>query len=232
MRLHYLEHSAFEPPSAILDWALARGFDIGATRLYEGEPLPEPPDYDWLVIMGGPMNVYEYAKYPWLAAEHACIRAAILAGKTVLGVCLGAQLIAAATGGRVSRNATPEIGFFPVTEVPDCAGSPFAGFLGGAMEVLHWHGDTFSLPAGATHLAASAACVNQAFCLGPRVLGLQFHLELDAAQCERMIAIAGDSLVPDIWVQSGSEMLADTTRFAMARRTLDRLLERLQQAAV
>jgi GMP synthase-like glutamine amidotransferase len=230
MHLHYLQHVAFEPPAAILDWALARGCTVDATRLYEEEPLPSPDAYDTLVIMGGPMNVYEYEAYPWLPDEHACIRTAVLAGKTVLGVCLGAQLIAAAMGGRVSRAPTPEIGIFPVTETSACAGSPFAGFLGGAMDVLHWHGDTFSLPPGATHLARSSACAHQAFCLGPRVLGLQFHLECAAAQCRRLIEHAGESLVPGTWVQSAAAMLAEPSRFAAMNAALGRLLDRLHDA--
>jgi GMP synthase (glutamine-hydrolysing) len=227
MRLHYLQHVAFEPPAAILDWALARDFSIDATRLYEGEPLPAPPDYDWLVVMGGPMNVYEYDRYPWLAAEHACVRSAVQAGKTVLGVCLGAQLIAAAMGGRVSRNSLPEIGFFPVTETPACAATPFAGFLGGSMEVLHWHGDTYTLPPGAICLAASAACAQQAFCLGPQVVGLQFHLELGAPQLVRLVNQASADLIDSPWVQSASQMLADPGRHTPMDAALRGLLDRM-----
>ncbi len=124
------------------------------------------------------MNVYEEAEYPWLAAEKAFIAAAIGAGKPVLGICLGAQLIAAVLGGTVSKGPQPEIGWYPVELTPAGRELPlFAGFPD-RFTALHWHGDTFSIPPGATHVASSAACANQAFAYdGGRVVGLQFHLE-------------------------------------------------------
>ncbi len=226
MRLHYLQHVPFEAPGAILEWALARNFDIDATRLHEGESLPAHADYDALVIMGGPMNVYEFDAHPWLREEQVFIREAIAAGRHVLGICLGAQLIACASGARVTRNPEPEIGWFPVRETADCARSPYAGFLGGSLDVLHWHGDTCALPPGATHLATSAACAQQAYCIGPRVLGLQFHLELRENDLDTLLRHAGGDLVPRPWVQDAATIRAGGARCAATRAALEALLSR------
>lgn len=176
MRIHYLQHVAFEGPAAIADWARHRGHEVNGTRLDLGTPLPGLADFDWLVVMGGPMGVGDVGKYPWIAGEVNLIREAVETGKIVLGVCLGAQLIAHAAGARVYRASHKEIGWFPVEALDVESEDAFHGFPP-RFTPLHWHGDTFELPAGAIHLACSRACSNQAFQLGPRVLGLQFHLE-------------------------------------------------------
>ncbi|MGE0385745.1 MAG: type 1 glutamine amidotransferase [Gammaproteobacteria bacterium] len=224
-RLHYLQHVPFETPGAILDWAVDRGVAVSGSHLYAGDAPPPPDAYDWLVVMGGPMNVYEYDAHPWLTAEHAQVRAAVGAGRTVLGICLGAQLIAAALGARVRRNDTTEIGWFPIDETGS-AGA-FSGYLGGGTHVLHWHGDTFDLPDGATHLARSAACAHQAFCVGPRVLGLQYHLELRPQDAARLVQHCGGELVAAPWIQDAQAILSAADHFRAARATLDRLLDLL-----
>jgi GMP synthase-like glutamine amidotransferase len=124
--------------------------------------------FDWLIVMGGPMNVYQYRDYPWLRAERRVIRDAVSANKRVLGVCLGAQLIADALGGKVFQNDHKEIGWFPVSAVPEGADSPFV--FPHETTVFHWHGDTVSLPPGGVWLARSPGCEHQAFSVGSRVL--------------------------------------------------------------
>lgn len=184
MRMHYLQHAEFEPPAAILDWAHDREYAVTASHLYRGDPLPSVDSFDLLVIMGGPMSVTEENIYPWLIGEKELVRQAVRAGKAVLGVCLGAQMIAAALGARVYRAAEKEIGWFPVRRV---AATGVGAELPEEFVPLHWHGETFDLPPGAVRLAETAAVPNQAFQVGVRVLGLQFHLEATAESVAALV---------------------------------------------
>ena len=113
MQLHYLQHVPFETIAGIGDWATSRGHTVSGTQLF-AEEFTHPGDFDFLVVMGGPMNIYEEAEYPWLAEEKAFIASAVEAGKLVLGVCLGAQLVADVLGGPVTPGPQPEIGWYPV----------------------------------------------------------------------------------------------------------------------
>jgi len=150
------------------------------------------------------MSIHDEDMYPWLRAEKALIAAAIGEGKKVLGICLGAQLIAAVSGARVYPNPQKEIGFWPVRWME--AGKVIRG--GGTEEIFfHWHGETFDLPAGAVLLASTTACVNQAFLLGGRVLGVQFHPEVTPEIIRAMIAHEGHELVDAPYIQSAAKML-------------------------
>lgn len=224
-RLHFLQHVPFERPACIGAWAQRRGLPQAATALHAGEPLPAADAFDWLVVLGGPMGVADTGPHPWLDDERRLIAGALEAGRRVLGICLGAQQLAAVLGARVYPAEAREIGWFPVHETADCGATPYTGFLDGEALVMHWHGETFELPAGAVHLAASAACAHQAFACG-RALGLQFHLELDREAVERLIAACPGDLEPGPWVQDASAMLAATDAFGNAGRLLERLLER------
>jgi GMP synthase-like glutamine amidotransferase len=153
------------------------------------------------------MSVNDEADLPWLVQEKRFIRQAIEADKAVLGVCLGAQLIAGAMGARVYPNREKEIGWFPVTSVQAGAARSVFAFPPEA-PAFHWHGETFDLPAGAVHLARSAACENQAFQIGRRVIGLQFHLETTPESARDLAANCGSELVPSRYVQSEEEILA------------------------
>ena len=228
MKIHWFQHVPFEGLGAIEGWLLARGHTLTCTRFHAGETAPADVDaFDWLIVMGGPMNIYQYRDHPWLRAEKRVIRDAVAANKRVLGVCLGAQLIADALGGKVYQNAEREIGWFPVTAVPEGEVSVFA--FPEETPVFHWHGDTFSLPPGGVWLARSAACEHQAFAIGARVLGLQFHLEMTAAEVERLAAECSDELVPTKYVQSRAEILADSAQERpQAQALLARLLEQLE----
>lgn len=178
MNIHYLQHGASEGPGRIADWAKERGLALTGTHLYRGEPLPPLDSVDFLVIMGGAMNIYQHRDHPWLPGEKRFIRSAIEQGKIVLGICLGAQLIADALDARVYQNAEMEIGWFPVQFAPAAAEhAPFKAFPR-ELIALHWHGDTFDLPADAVSMARSACCENQAFLYTDRVAALQFHIEV------------------------------------------------------
>ena len=185
MRVHVLQHVDFEDAAGIADWAADRGHALAATRLHAGEPLPGPGEFDFLVVMGGPMNVYEHVEHPWLEQEKAFLRRAVEAEKAVLGVCLGAQLLADVLGGAVRQGVHKEIGWLPVRGTAEAFGHGLFRDFPAEYAAFHWHGDTFSIPPGAVRVAESAACPNQAFALGGRVVGLQFHLETIAAKIGR-----------------------------------------------
>lgn len=228
MNIHYLQHVPFEGPGSLLDWARGAGHGLSGTRLYGGESLPDPADLDLLLVMGGPMSVGDHRQYPWLADEQVFIAGCLEAGKAVLGICLGAQLLAAVLGARVYANPHREIGWFPVDRV-DAAGQPdWLGSLPDRFTAFHWHGDTFDLPRGATRLFRSAACEEQGFAYGERVIGLQFHLETTPQSAAALIRHCAAELTPGPWVQSAEELLATPQRFESANRLMHTLAGHLQ----
>ncbi len=228
MRAHYLQHVPFEGLGSIEPSLRAAGYEITRTELFESGVFPAMDAIDLLVVMGGPMSVNDTDEFPWLLEEREFIRAAIEAGKPVLGICLGAQLIAAAMGGRVYPNRVKEIGWFPLQGLPadDHAGFSFPPLL----QVFHWHGETFELPAGARLLASSEGCVNQAFQLGRAVIGLQFHLETTPESAQAIVSNCRDELVPAQYVQTEEEiMAAGADSYREINRVMDGLLRYLQQ---
>jgi GMP synthase-like glutamine amidotransferase len=180
---------------------------------------------DWLIVMGGSMNVYEYRNHPWLREEKRFIETAIGQGKHVLGICLGAQLIADVLGAKVYQNQEKEIGWFPITLRPE-ARSFFADGPS-PLEVFHWHGDTFDLPSGATWLAESEGCKHQAFSYGRNVIALQFHLEMNAMTVRNLLEHCHSDLTPGRFVQPPEEI---ARREGIESRTaLSQLLDSLEQ---
>lgn len=206
MRAHYLQHVPFEGLGSIETWLQNAGYEITNTRFYQSAALPDAGEIDLLVVMGGPMSVNDEMDYPWLAAEKKFIRSAVEAGKSVLGICLGAQLIASAMGGKVYQNSVKEIGWFPVTAAASSGNGVFV--FPPVTEVFHWHGETFTLPQGATLLARSKGCENQAFQLGKSVIGLQFHLETTPQSARDIITYCRNELVPAQYVQTEDEILS------------------------
>ncbi len=183
------------------------------------------------------MSANDDGRHPWIADERRFIREAIEAGKAVLGVCLGAQLIARAMGARVYPNAEREIGWLPVEGTSETGAAPAWAAAGTRTLVSHWHGDTFDLPPGAVHLARSAACENQAFRIGDRVLGLQFHLEVTPAAVREMVAHGRAELTPSRYTQTEAAIIGvDASRYAAANAlmfdTLDGLTRGLLDGTV
>jgi GMP synthase (glutamine-hydrolysing) len=182
-----LSHLAFEDLGSLEAPLRERGFTIesvvAATARF---PLPQAETCDLLVVLGGPIGVYDQEDYPFLKDEIACIAERLAARKPVLGICLGAQLMAAALGARVypGRNGA-EIGWFPLETAADATPPEwFAPLLAPGLQLFHWHGDTFDLPTGALHLAKTERYANQAFAIGDFALGLQFHPEVSAEDLE------------------------------------------------
>ena len=228
MHIHYLQHVPFEGLASIESWALARGHRLSATRFFAHEPLPSSWDFDGLIVMGGPMNIYETEKYFWLTEEKQFIEHAIESGKTVVGICLGAQLIADVLGAKVTRNFYPEIGWFPV-EVTER--SPIFHNIPEQFHALHWHGDTFALPQGAVPLARSEACENQAFVYAEKVLSLQFHLEATPSSVRQLISNCGDEITEGKYMQQPEMILQQNDFFAQGNQLMWRILDNLTVAA-
>ncbi len=204
-RAHYFQHVPYEGPAAIKDWLVKQHYQVNSSHFYGDWQLPEVDNIDLLVVMGGPMSVNDEAHYPWLRAEKQFIAEMIKAGKPILGICLGAQLIASAMGARVYANAEREIGWWPVTAI-DADASALT--LPASLTVLHWHGETFDLPAGSKLLASSKACINQVFQSGKNIIGVQFHLESTQHSVDAIMQQSRDDLRPDRWVQTEQEILA------------------------
>jgi len=175
-----LEHIGCESPAAYEDELRAHGVAPRRVRLHEGEELPDWREHQGIVAMGGPMGVHDEEQHPWLAAEKRLIGEAVRAGTPYWGVCLGAQLLAASLGARVSAGPAPEVGVFPVALTPPAARDPVFGDLPDSFPAFHWHGDTYELPDGAVGLARSERYEQQAFVF-QRAYAIQFHLEVDAA---------------------------------------------------
>ncbi|MDZ4876831.1 MAG: hypothetical protein CLLPBCKN_006266 [Chroococcidiopsis cubana SAG 39.79] len=227
MRIHYLQHVPFEKLGNISTWMTDRNYSVSSTRLYADDPLPTVNDFDWLIVLGGPMNIYEEDRYPWLSAEKQLIKQAIEKDKLVLGICLGAQLIADALGARVYSGEHKEIGWFPIKTVEAVQQSKGLEFLSSELTVFHWHGDTFELPEKAIRLAYSEGCANQAFLYSDKVLGLQFHLEVDRQGVRQMIENSASELVAGKYVQSSEEMLSANRNFATIHKVMYHFLEML-----
>lgn len=232
MRLHGLRHARFEKEAEIAAWARQRGHSLTHTDLWNGETPPDPSCFDFLVVMGGPMNIYEEDIFPWLALEKRFLKASIDAGKLVLGVCLGAQLLADVLGGPVTKGAHREIGWHRVSAGPDAAKSRVFASLPPEYEAFHWHGDTFAIPPGALWTAQSEACAHQGFsALGDRVVGLQFHLETNAASMAELAENCADEITVDAqkwpYVQPLSAMTARPERLAGIRSLLDGILDNM-----
>ncbi len=224
MRIHWFQHVPFEDLGCIAPWLAAHGHEVSVTRSCSGETPPAPTVFDALIVMGGPMNVDEIDVHPWLQTEKSVIAAAIEQGKPVLGICLGAQLMAAALGAAVTRNAETEIGWFDVSLTPHGQAHPLFADFPECFNAFHWHGDTFAIPDGAQHLMHSEACAHQAFSLGARVIGLQFHLEVTAADARRMYAV--ERPIPSLYVDAPDRAMSDIDRFAKGNRLMYALLSR------
>lgn len=179
-----IQHVPWETPHRILD--LCDGLTVQTVKPLAGQPLPPPEEVAGAVVMGGPMNVDEVARFPGLAAEREWLAEAHRGGLPLLGICLGAQLLARALGAEVRPGAAPELGFAAVAVHDDA--DPLLGGLAPSAEVLHWHGDAFELPDGATPLASSARTEHQAFRHG-NAWGVLFHPEADLALVEAWLAV-------------------------------------------
>jgi GMP synthase-like glutamine amidotransferase len=228
LNIHLVQHVSFEGPANIATWASTRQHCLSTTHLYRGEALPTLDRVDWVVVLGGPMNVHEYRHHPWLLDEKRFLEKALAAEKTVLGICLGAQMLADVLGAKVYQNPEKEIGWWPVSLRPGKMTARLFPSAPPELTVFHWHGDTFDLPSGATWLASSVGCAHQAFAFGQRAVALQFHIETTASSVVALINHCGDELTEGRFTQTAGAMAADHSHFLANERTLTALLEQLE----
>lgn len=213
-------HAPGEGPGYLAEFLARQGLPYRLIKIDENEPLPESlAEFSGLVLMGGPMSVND--PLPWIPPVLHLVREAMDADKPVLGHCLGGQLMSQALGGAVGRNPVKEIGWLPVQALDNDRARAWLGDLGPTFEVFHWHGETFSIPPGATHILASGACANQGFVIG-KALGLQCHVEMTASMVRR-------------WAECGRQEIAHpcaTVQSAQAMTTqLDTRIRKLQRVA-
>jgi len=227
LRIHYLQHVPFEGLGSIAEWVSLHEHHLTATKFFTDSTLPEPAEIDWLIIMGGPMGAYDEKKYDWLASEKQLIKNAIQSGKTVIGICLGAQLIAEILGAKVYLNPHKEIGWFPIQLSEEGIANKLFKGLSKTLTVFHWHGDTFDLPTNATLIASSEACKNQAFLYNEKVIGLQFHFEMTEAALQKMIENGNEELVPGSFIQTAERILNNRNLIENNKGVLFDLLDRL-----
>jgi GMP synthase-like glutamine amidotransferase len=203
------------------------GYKITSTRLFAKDPFPNLDDIDWLIIMGGPMGIYDEDKYPWLFSEKNYIEQAVVQGKIVLGICLGAQLIADVLGAKIYPNKHKEIGWFPIQKTHETAQTRLADFLPDEIDAFHWHGDTFDIPKGAIHIAKSEACENQGFIYDDHVVALQFHLETMEQSAKELIDNCQNDITEGPFIQSSVEIFSDKKRFEKINFLMSELLNHL-----
>lgn len=192
MRVHFVVHEAFEAPGAYETWAMARGHDITYSRVYLDEPLPRSAEsIDLLIVMGGPQSpttTKEECLHFDARAECALIAECVRAGRSVVGVCLGSQLIGETLGAPFEHSPEKEIGVFPITLTVGGKGHPKFAHFGEGLDVGHWHNDMPGLTADATIIAFSAGCPRQIVEYGPLVYGFQCHMEFTPDVVELLIA--------------------------------------------
>jgi GMP synthase (glutamine-hydrolysing) len=236
MRVLVLQHIACEPPGVFEDVLHERGANLHRVELDEGETLPDWPDFDAIVAMGGPMSVNDEADLPWLAEERRLIGDAVRSQTPFWGVCLGVQLLAGSLGARVYPGPEPEVGLLPVSLTGEARSDPVFGDAPHDLVTLQWHGDTFDLPDGAVRLAASPSYPNQAFRF-ERAYGMQFHLEVSGEMAHEWAKVPeyASSLERTLGVEQAQAFLAaieenaDEMR-AAGRELFERWLDRVVAA--
>ncbi len=228
-----IQHLACEGPARLRPLLERRGFAIDTVHAFDGQTVPTTLSHDLLVVMGGSMGVGDFGdpKYPFLAAEAALLKSALARNQPVLGICLGAQLLAHAAGAVVQPNrragvVVREVGWAPVDFLGADHRPELAGLSAREM-MLHWHGDTFAIPTGAVHLASTPTCANQLFRLS-RQVGIQFHPEIDAQSISEWVRLDGDYVTLANGLEGKARVLADTERYLERHHQIgDRLLDNL-----
>ena len=226
MRIHLFQHVGYRDRAFLPEWAEAAGHQLTRVLVPETERLPKPEEIDALIVIGGPMSIWDDQNHPWLAPEKQLVAELLQQDKPVLGICLGAQMIAEYLGARVKTGDDLEIGWFDLETTPESRTTWLADTLPDRFETFFWHGDVFELPAGAVRIGGTPANPNQGFIHG-RSIALQFHLEVTPQWAHHLAARDGDQLTPAPYVQDAATLLSRPNELYRENNVLmARLLER------
>lgn len=208
----------------IRDWGMDRGIELQTTHWHLGELPPLDGSTSAVIILGGAMSVYEHDLYPWLTQEIQTLQHILSTQTPVLGICLGAQLLAQALGSQVYRNHQAEIGWLEIQVEPSANPPPFS-WLQQNFTSMQWHQDTFNLPKSARLLARSEACAHQVFMAGSRCLGVQFHPEIDLEMAKNWVEQDPEELTGVGSVQTAQEIMSHPQRFQASKNLLYQILD-------
>ena len=233
MNIHCLQHSSVNTLGTVGEYAETRKVSLESTRFYETASSPALNSFDLLIIMGGAIGIYDYEKNPWLKTEKEFIKETVTAGKPVLGICLGAQLLADVLGAKVFENGHREMGWFSVKACPEGKEkeqekSEFLTGLPETFSAFHWHSQTFDIPEGAIRLFESEGCKNQAFIYGDRVLALQFHPEVNEERIESLIERFGTEIAEGPFIRQKEKMLGQTESLFESKKFLYSVLDKFE----
>lgn len=226
MKIHILQHVAFEGPAYIEEWAKEASATLSYTLLYEGDiQFPAVGDIDVVVIMGGPMSVNDEHLYGWISREKAFISACIGERKKIIGICLGAQMIASCLGARVYPASEKEIGWHAVRRNAALSENWLTRIFNASPQVFHWHGEQFDLPGSAEDLLTTDANNHQAYLIDDYILGFQFHLEATEESIRAMLAHGSDELVARPFVQSAAQILGSLHHVPVINQLMKSVLD-------
>ena len=226
MRIHLMEHEPVSLSLNIMRWAEKNQHQIIPVNAAGSDPMPALRDLDRLIIAGGPQHIWEEGRHPWLGAEKEFISRAVQAGKTILGICLGAQLIAEAMGGKVFSNRFKALGWYDVSLTADGISSSIFEDVPERFTIFQWHSDRYTLPPECIRLAASPAAENQAFLsTDNRILGIQFHPDFDCGTIAHMIKTLGKEYPRGPYVTERDELLQQTASMREPSWLMDKILD-------
>lgn len=230
MNVHYIQHVAFEGLGYIQEWLNENGHSVSGTHFFnDDQVLPDVSKIDVLIVMGGPMGVYDEQEYPWLQEEKLFITNCIQSGKKVLGICLGAQLLAVCLGADVKTATNKEVGWFRVSPTEESNKlSWFYDLFRSNPIVFHWHGDKLEIPEnGSLNLLSSEGNNNQAFCYNNNVVGLQFHAEVTERSIHDLLLNCRGEIIPSDFVQTEQEILSQTKHIRSLNNIMREVLNHL-----
>lgn len=225
MNICCFQHVPFEGLGCINDWVVVNNHNLRVVKLYDNDPLPAIDEIDFLIVLGGPMGVFDDKVYPWLISEKQFVKQSIRANKIVLGICLGAQLIADVLGAEVYPNKEKEIGWHPIN-----LNTSFQSYVGANTDVnlttFHWHGDTFNIPEGAMLHSSSSSCANQLFSYNKKVVGIQCHLEITRESLHAIVSNCKNELLEGgNFVQSEKQIIETTQYIQQSNQIMFQLLD-------
>jgi GMP synthase (glutamine-hydrolysing) len=209
LNIHYYQHVSYEGLAVIQKWADLNGHNLSKTNFKNNEPIPNPDMYDILIVLGGPMSVNDESKYPWLKTEKKSINRCLNDGKKVIGICLGAQMLAEVLGAKVYKSELPEVGWHNIFFTENKQNFEAMNVFPDELNTFHWHYETFDLPSGCSRIAYSQSCDNQIFAYGDIAVGFQCHLEQNEYLIGRMLDRSGSQLENSKFIQPKEEILAN-----------------------